>query len=38
VVYAYQRDQKKAKTLTQAPSEGGKGGISAWRLASRRGR
>jgi len=38
VVYAYQRDQKKAKTLTQATSEGGKGGISAWRLANRRGR
>ncbi|QRN95752.1 acetyl-CoA carboxylase biotin carboxylase subunit [Archangium violaceum] len=38
VVYAYQRDQKRAKTLTQAPSQGGKGGISAWRLSSRRGR
>jgi len=36
VVYAYQRDQKRAKTLTQTPSGGGKGGISAWRLSSRR--
>ena len=37
VVYAYQRDQKRAKTLPQAPSEG-EAGISAWRRALRRGR
>jgi acetyl-CoA carboxylase biotin carboxylase subunit len=36
VVYAYQRDQKRAKTLPQTSSTGGKGGISAWRQSSRR--
>ena len=32
VVYAHQRDQKRAKTLPQAPASGGTGGIAAWRL------
>jgi acetyl-CoA carboxylase biotin carboxylase subunit len=36
VVYAYQRDQKRAKSLPQAPS--GEAGISAWRRATRHGR
>ncbi|HEX8439811.1 acetyl-CoA carboxylase biotin carboxylase subunit [Archangium sp.] len=36
VVYAYQRDQKRAKTLTQAPTSGGGAGMSAWRLSTRR--
>ncbi|HSP77245.1 MAG TPA: acetyl-CoA carboxylase biotin carboxylase subunit, partial [Myxococcaceae bacterium] len=35
VVYAYQRDQKRARTLARAAG-GGAGGLSAWRLAGRR--
>ncbi|ATB36054.1 biotin carboxylase of acetyl-CoA carboxylase [Cystobacter fuscus] len=37
VVYAYQRDQKRAKSLPQAPAQG-EVGISAWRRALRHGR
>ena len=34
-VFAYQRDQKRAKTLPTASGQGGNGGVSPWKMALR---
>jgi acetyl-CoA carboxylase biotin carboxylase subunit len=34
-VFAYQRDQKRAKTLPSAGGQGGNGGVSPWKMALR---